>query len=76
GLGLSFSTNNSIVIGSLNNNPDSYSTGINIPITNTSDLESNLNSNITYLITGAARRKNTKTMPAKAVIQYQLTVGR
>jgi hypothetical protein len=75
-LGLSSSTANTIPVGALNNNPDLYSTRLNIPITNTSDLKSTLNSNITYLVTGEARRKNTKTMAAKAVIQYQLTVGR
>jgi hypothetical protein len=74
-LGLSSPTGNAIPVGVLNNNPDLYSTGLSIPITNTSDLKSSLNSNVTYLITGGAIRKNTKTMAAKAVIQYQLTIG-
>ncbi|WP_316836960.1 hypothetical protein [Pedobacter nutrimenti] len=75
-LGLSSATGNVIPVGVLNNNPDLYSTGLSIPVTNTGDLKSTLNSNVTYLVTGEARRKNTKIMAAKAVIQYQITVGR
>lgn len=75
-LGLKPEKGETINIGSLNNNPDLYSTRLSIPITNKSDLVTYLSSNISYIVTGAVIRKNTKEMKAKAVIQYQLNVGR